>query len=199
VLEGEFDGPAEPQPPLAAEPVVVFAGRHIPEKRVPAAVRAIARARERLESLRGELFGDGPGRDEVLRLIHELGLDGTVEAPGFVDEAVLEERMRRALCLLLPSRREGYGLVVVEASSRGVPTVVAAGPDNAATELVDDGVNGFIAPSADPDELAAAIVRVYEQGEPLRRSTADWYRRNAERLSLTRSLDTVLASYDAEP
>jgi len=194
VLEGEFDG--EAQPPLEPEPVALFAGRHIPEKRVPAAVRAIARARERLADLRGELFGDGPERDGVLRLIHELGLDGAVEAPGFVDEAVLEEHMRRALCLLLPSRREGYGLVVVEASSRGVPTVVAAGPDNAATELVDDGVNGFIAPSAEPDDLAAAILRVHEQGEPLRRSTADWYRRNAERLSIATSLDTVLASYD---
>ena len=38
-----------------------------------------------------------------------------------------------------PSRREGYGLVVVEAAARGVPSVVVADPDNAATELVQEG------------------------------------------------------------
>ena len=39
--------------------------------------------------------------------------------------------------MVLPSRREGYGLVVVEAAARGVPSV--ADPDNAATELVQEG------------------------------------------------------------
>ena len=51
--------------------------------------------------------------------------------------------MRRALCLLLTSRREGYGLVVVEAASHGTPSVVVAGEDNAATELIEEGVNGI--------------------------------------------------------
>ncbi len=66
--------------------------------------------------------------------------------------------------MLLPSRREGYGLVVIEAASRGTPSVVVAGPDNAAVELVDDGVNGFVAASASPEDLAAAIVRVSDGG-----------------------------------
>ena len=55
------------------------------------------------------------------------------------------------MCLVLPSRREGYGLVVVEAAALGTPSVVVRGPDNAATELVEDGKNGFVAPSADPE------------------------------------------------
>jgi glycosyltransferase involved in cell wall biosynthesis len=199
LLEGEFEGPIEPQPPVSPEPVAVFAGRHIPEKRVPAVVRAVAEARGRIPGLRGEIYGDGPERDEVLALIEELGLDGVVDAPGFVAEEVLDERLRRALCLVLPSQREGYGLVVVEASARGVPSVVAAGPDNAATELVEEGVNGFVAPTAEPGDLADALVRVHEAGEGLRQSTADWYRQNAERLSLASSLEAVLATYDSGP
>jgi glycosyltransferase involved in cell wall biosynthesis len=103
--------------------------------------------------------------------------------------------MRRALCMLVPSRREGYGLVVVEAAARGTPSVVVAGVDNAATELIEEGVNGTIAARAEPEAIAAAIVRVHEAGMALRESTAEWYAENTDRLSLASSLRVVLASY----
>ena len=96
---------------------------------------------------------------------------------------------------MLPSRREGYGLVVVEASAAGTPSVVVRDPDNAATELVEDGVNGVVAPSASADDLANAIVAVWEGGMALRESTADWFARNATRLSLESSLRAVLRAY----
>jgi glycosyltransferase involved in cell wall biosynthesis len=175
--------------------VVVFAGRHIPEKRVPAIPPAIARARETLPSLRAELYGDGPDRERVLRSIDELGLDGAVEAPGFVEPQWVQDAFSRALCLVLPSRREGYGLVVVEAAARATPTVVVAGDDNAAAELVSDGENGFVATSAEPDELGAAILRVHEAGPALREATARWFAQNSEQLSLEGSLEKVLEAY----
>ena len=53
---------------------------------------------------------------------------------------------------MLPSRREGYGLVVIEAAARGTPVVVVAGPDNAAVELVAEGENGFVAGVGSPEE-----------------------------------------------
>lgn len=175
--------------------VVVFAGRHIPEKRVPAIPPAVARARETVPSLRAELYGDGPDRERVLREIDQLGLDGAVEAPGFVEPERVQEAFSRALCLVLPSRREGYGLVVVEAAARGTPSVVVAGEDNAAAELLSDGENGFVAQSAEPVELGAAIVRVHEAGPALRESTARWFAANSERLSLEGSLAIVLEAY----
>jgi glycosyltransferase involved in cell wall biosynthesis len=118
-----------------------------------------------------------------------------VQAPGFVDEERLRAAMRRALCLALPSRREGYGLVVVEAAALGVPSVVVSASDNAAAELVTEGVNGSLAESAEAGDLAAAILRVHAAGHALRESTAAWFARNAERLSLERSLETVLTAY----
>jgi glycosyltransferase involved in cell wall biosynthesis len=193
-LEGQYEGPGAATP-QTARPVVVFAGRHIPEKHVPAIVPALARARTQIRELRGEIYGDGPERGLVLRAIAAEGLDGAVSAPGFVDADVLERAVATSLCLVLPSRREGYGLVVIEAAARGVPAVVVEGPDNAATELVDEGVNGAIAASAAPDELAAAIVRVYEAGPALRESAAEWFRRNADRLSLERSFERLLEAY----
>jgi glycosyltransferase involved in cell wall biosynthesis len=196
VLDGLYAGEAAPNRP--SEPVVVFAGRHIPEKGVPSLVPALARARERIPELRAELYGDGPDREEVLALLERHGLNGSIAAPGFVDAAQVEEAIGRALCFVLPSRREGYGLVVVEAAAAGTPTVVVAHPDNAAVELVDDGENGVVVESDDPDALAAGIVRIYEAGESFRQSTRDWYGRNAARLSIDSSVDKVVAAYEGQ-
>jgi glycosyltransferase involved in cell wall biosynthesis len=197
-LEGQYLSPHVVSRPQPARPVVVFAGRHIPEKRALALVPAVVQARNRLPELRAEIFGDGPEREELLTAIEEQHLAGIVSAPGFVDAEVLEDALSSALCLALPSSREGYGLVVVEAAARGVPTIVVEGADNAATELVEESVNGAIAPSAAPQDLAAAIVRIHDAGPALRASTLDWFRRNAERLSLARSLEIAAAAY-AEP
>jgi glycosyltransferase involved in cell wall biosynthesis len=197
-LEGQYDGPLEPAAPRAARTCVVYAGRHIPEKQVPALVPAIALARETIPQLGGEIYGDGPDRPKVVAAIADLGLDGIVTAPGFVNGEVLAEALSTAMCLVLPSRREGYGRVVIEASARGVPVVVAAGPDNAATELVEEGLNGTIASSARPSDLALAVVAIDRLGATLRASTSDWFVRNAERLSVGRSVDRVLESYAHE-
>jgi glycosyltransferase involved in cell wall biosynthesis len=72
-----------------------------------------------------------------------------------------------------------------------------AGEDNAATELIEEGVNGTIAPRSDPQELAEAIVRVHAGGVALRERTAAWFAQNAERLSLESSLRIVLDGYAA--
>ncbi len=198
ILPGEYDGPLQALPVSDADPLVVFAGRHIPEKQVPAVVPAIALARERLPQLRGAILGDGPERVRVAELVAELGLGDVIDVPGFVSTGEVEALLGRALCMLLPSRREGYGLVVIEAAARGTPSIVVAGPDNAAVELVADGDNGFVAPSAAPQDLAAAIVAVYDAGPALRRSTAAWFAANAQRLSLGNSLEVVLEAYGHE-
>jgi glycosyltransferase involved in cell wall biosynthesis len=197
VLEGEYAGSLEGRTPLPADPVVVFAGRHIPEKRAPAVVPAVKAAAARIPGLHGRILGDGPQRAAVLAAIAEHGVEAIVEAPGFVSTEVVEHDLARALCMVLPSSREGYGLVVVEASANGTPSVVVRGEDNAATELVEEGVNGFVAESAAPEALAAAIVAVHEGGGELRASTAAWFARNARRLSIDASLDRVAESYRA--
>jgi glycosyltransferase involved in cell wall biosynthesis len=189
-LEGQYAGTAA-DAPEPARPVVVFAGRHIPEKRVTALVPALAE----LPDLRGEIYGDGPERGQVLEAIAGSRLADRVRAPGFVSEDVLADALATALCFALPSEREGYGLVVVESSAYGVPSVVVEGPDNAATQLVEDGVNGAIAQSASANDLADAIRRVRDGGDELRASTLDWFRRNSERLSLESSLQAVLREY----
>jgi glycosyltransferase involved in cell wall biosynthesis len=194
VVEGLFDGRPAAEA-SSADPVVVFAGRHIPEKQPAAIVPAVALVRDSLPGVRAEIYGDGPERVKVLARIAELGLEGAVEAPGFVDGAVVERALEHALCMVLPSRREGYGLVVLEAMAVGTPVVLVRGPDNAAVELVVEGENGFVAPSASAEDLAAAIIRVHAAGHALRESTLAWITENLTRLSLGNSLEIVSKAY----
>jgi glycosyltransferase involved in cell wall biosynthesis len=195
MLRGLYAEQHEPPAPRPADPLVLFAGRLIREKQPALGVAAVALAAREIEGLRGEFLGEGPERGALDAAIAEHGAEGIVTAPGFAEAATVDAEMRRALCVLLPSRREGYGMVVVEAAARGTPSVVLAGADNAATELIEEGVNGTIATGGDADSLAAAIVRVQEAGIALRESTAAWFAANAERLSLSASLEQVLAGY----
>lgn len=194
-LEGEYDGPTDFGGPLPAENVIVYAGRHIPEKRVTALVPAFLEARKTIPDLRMEIYGDGPDRAEVLRQIAEHELEDVVDAPGFVPEERLDAALGRALCLVLPSRREGYGLVVVESCARGVPVVVVAGEDNAAAELVEDGVNGVISASDGASDLAAAVGAIARVGAPMRASAAAWFSSRRESLTLASSTDSLTSAY----
>lgn len=195
VLEGEYAGSLTGLPPSPADPLIVYAGRHTPEKRVPAIVAAVKAARRRRPDLRARILGDGPQRPDVLAAILRCGLESAIEAPGFVSADEVERTFAGALCLLSTSEREGYGMIVVEAASRGVPSILVAGPDNAATELVQEGVNGFVAASVDPEHIADAIDRVHAAGPALRVSTAAWFAENAQRLSIDASLERVLEAY----
>jgi glycosyltransferase involved in cell wall biosynthesis len=89
-------------------------------------------------------------------------------------------------------------MVVVEAAALGTPSVVVAGPDNAAVELIAEGENGFVAASAEPDDIAAAIARVHAAGPALRESTAAWFAAHRDELSIEGSLQAVAESYAGE-
>jgi glycosyltransferase involved in cell wall biosynthesis len=196
VLPGIYAGSEGYNGAAAVDPcLIVYAGRHVREKRVPALVRAFARARHERADLRLDLYGDGPDRRNVEALVGELGLEGSVTLAGARPEREVGAALARAACLATASEREGYGLVVVEAAAHGTPSVVVAGPENAATELVTEGVNGAVAPDASPEALAHALLRVVTAGPWLCATTAEWFARNAHNLTLEHSLAAVLRAY----
>ena len=197
VLSGLYEGPTAAQTSADVDPqLVVYAGRHVREKRLDLLVRAFAAARETRPALRLELLGDGPDGGRISELVRSLGLDGAVVFRGRVAEDDVSDALARAACLATASEREGYGLVVVEAAARGTPSVIVAGPDNAAVELVDEAVNGAVAAEPSAESLAAAMGRVLDRGWVLRASTAAWFAQHAPQLRLERSLDVVVAGYE---
>lgn len=174
-------------------PTVVYAGRHIADKRVECLPAALAVARRHEPTLRARILGEGPCRPAVEAEVRRLGLADVVDLPGFLSQGDLESALRAASCLVLPSAREGYGLVVVEAAALGTPSVVVEGPENAAVELVEPGRNGHVAPSTDPEVLAQAVLACVRGGDALRRSTFDWYQEAMETKTVHATAQVLLA------
>lgn len=195
VLPGLYAGTVLPSPGGVVDPVVVYAGRHVREKRVPLLVEAFATARRAVPSLRLALYGDGPDRPRAEETAARLGVADAVECLGRRPQGEVESAFARAACVASASEREGYGLIVVEAAARGTPSVVVVGPENASSELVVDRVNGAVAREPTADSIGRAIVEVVDAGEALRRSTLEWFADNAERLRIERSVELVTRSY----
>jgi glycosyltransferase involved in cell wall biosynthesis len=181
----------------SADPYLIFIGRHIADKRLIDLLPALQVARAKIPDLRLMIVGSGPETPAVAARITELGLDDAVTLAGRLTDEELQELLCGARALVNPSRREGFGLVVAEAAAVATPSVVVAGPDNAAAELVHDGVNGMVAASARPDDLGMAIVTVVTAGEVLRRSTQTWFEQERGTHGLSRSIDQIVAVYGA--
>ncbi|NEN07022.1 glycosyltransferase family 4 protein [Diaminobutyricibacter tongyongensis] len=177
--------------------LALFAGRHIPDKQLASLPAAIAVARRSRDDVHLVVAGAGPETQRLRDAVAASGQEAAIRIVGRVDDDELDRLMASAGVLVNPSRREGFGLVVAEAAARGTPSVVVAGEDNAAAELVHDGVNGFVAESVSADDLGSAILRVLDAGEGLRVSTLGWFERARETQNLARSVDELLARYEA--
>ena len=183
--------------PVERPATVLFVGRHIADKRLTDLPAALVVARRAVPGVRATIVGTGPETPAVRRSVTELGLDAAVDFLGRVSETELSAHFAAASVLVNPSAREGFGLVIAEAAASGTPSVVVAGEDNAAAELVHDGVNGFVAENVGAEALGAAIVRAIEGGEPLRRSTLAWFRAERVQSGLSASVGEILERYRA--
>lgn len=200
VSPGLIDGEAASRATEAADPpYVLYAGRHIPDKRVETLPAAVALARERVPGLRLVVLGSGPSSPEIGAAIDAAGAGAWTEQPGFVSQEELDGLMGAAAALVNPSRREGYGLVVVESAAHGTPVVLVEDEGNAATELIEPGTNGFVAASTEAHVLAQAIVAAIEGGDALRRSTRAWYEEAVRTRTVERTVEAILAEVTGSP
>lgn len=134
---------------------IIFAGRLIKEKNVDVLIKAADQVRKTLPSVRCHIIGGGPENEKIERLVAQLGLRENVSFSGFVDYDEVISRIKSSRVLVVPSGREGFGIVVIEAYACGVPVITVKTRQNAAAELVDG--TGF-AVNLDPGELSKAIL-----------------------------------------
>jgi len=173
-------------------PFMLSIGRHIPDKQMASLPGALARARRDIPELVAVIAGTGPDTDLILAAARDEGMSGQIQLVGRVSDREIASLLNSAAVLVHPSRREGFGLVIAEAAAHGTPSVVVAGSDNAAAELVVNGVNGFVAASVAPHEMGGAIVRVLRADRSLRESTRSWFERERVTRSLGGSVDEIL-------
>src|SRR5690606_21951926 len=120
--------------------------------------------------------GEGDDVPRLQEKARECGVADAVVFTGFVDDEQKRAIYSRAALLAMPSRREGFGLVYLEAMAAGLPCV--ASPHDAAAEVVVDGTTGFLVAPDDRDGLASAIVRLLVDEERRRRmGGGGWSRR----------------------
>ena len=135
-------------------PRILVLGRLVPHKRVEHVIAAAARLREHHPGLSVAVVGDGWWAPHLHEAARAHGVADIVEFTGHVSEAEKARQVDRAWVLALPSLKEGWGLVVMEAASRGVPTIAYADAGGVAESVVDD-VTGVLVDGEEPEFVAA--------------------------------------------
>jgi len=141
-------------PPDELESDVIFVGRLISEKGVDFLLKALVKVKEELPDVRAMIVGDGPERKRLEHMARNLGLEKNVLFTGFLPYKRVIALMKASKVFVLPSWREGFGMVALEAMACGLPVVTLNAPMNAARFLVEAGKNGFV---VDESQLSGAL------------------------------------------
>lgn len=147
----------EKEPSISsAIPHLLYVGRVAASKGVDILLQTCQILNKRKLDFRLSIVGDGPEREQFMKLTHSLYLDGKVSFLGFIPHGEkLWDIYRSADIFVFPSRSEALGLVLLEAMARGLPIV--ASQVGGIPDLVKDGENGLLVPLNDPVALANAI------------------------------------------
>lgn len=123
---------------------VIYAGRLIPEKHVDLLINAIAVSKRTHEDIKCIIVGEGPMKDDLVKQVKNLNLEDNIIFKGFLDDQKdLYSLFKSSKIFVLPSLREGFGIVVIEANASGIPVITIDNPMNAATKLIKES-NGLI-------------------------------------------------------
>ena len=201
VLAGLFPpsperGDTEVDTTVALSPYVLFVGRHIRDKGVDLLPATFVLALALWPGLRFVIAGDGPLRSWVAKDCRDRGIEQVVDLPGFVSDEKLAQLIAGAACVVVPSRREGYGFMPVDSMAKGTPVVTTGFEENLAVDNIDPGRNGFVVTPPTPEGIAEAIVAVLAAGPRLRDTTLEWYRWQAPTKTVDCSVRQMVRKHD---
>lgn len=146
---------------------IIFVGRLLAHKNVDLLIRAVGNLKKTKPDVLCLIVGSGPESKMLWRLIGELELETNVRLIDRIeDNNTVYGLMKSSKMLVLPSIREGFGLVVLEANAAGLPAITINHQDNSAKSLIKDGVNGFVV-DLDEKSLREGIVRVLKEREAM--------------------------------
>ncbi len=144
---------AEPSPQAYD---VIFAGRLIKEKNVDILLEAIGRIKNTIPDIKCLIIGDGPEKDRLVRLVTGLKIQANVKFSGFLEYNEVISYIKSSRVFVLPSSREGFGIVVIEAFACGVPVVTVKCEQNAASSLINEDTGFVVKP--DVKDISNAIL-----------------------------------------
>ena len=134
---------------------IIFVGRLIKEKNVDVLLKAVDLVRNNFSGITCHIIGNGPERRKLTELVFKCGLLGKIRFFDFMEYDEVIARIKSSKMLVLPSSRDGFGIVVMEAFACGTPVITVKEDRNAASELVNEET-GFVV-DLDVRELSRAI------------------------------------------
>jgi glycosyltransferase involved in cell wall biosynthesis len=171
---------------------VLFSGQLIGRKGVDVLIHAFVKTSRQLPNLHLQLLGTGPAREALIKLI-PTDLRDRIHFLGFQQPPALPHIFAAADIFVLPSRHDGWGVVVNEALGAGLPIIVS--DRVGASDLVEDGYNGLITSAGDVESLGNALLKLGQSAE-LRTSFGRGSAERAARWSLDEGTRRWLELYD---
>ena len=172
---------------------IIFVGRLEKQKGIDILFKAIQILKEKYHrSLRVAIVGDGSLMNDLKELALQYSINEYIDFLG-VRKDVLE-LMRKSLVFVLPSRWEGFGLVLLEAISVGTPIV--ATKVGGIPEIIEDGKDGILVEPENPEELAKAILRLLSDVNLRSLISSNAYKKVKEEYSIEKYTKTLLGLYE---
>ncbi|HID74137.1 MAG TPA: glycosyltransferase family 1 protein, partial [Thermoplasmata archaeon] len=138
------------RPSDMARPDVVAVGRIHERKGFDLLVRAVARSPDALHGHRLTIVGSGEMEASLRALIRSEGVATRVRLAGHLPDDRLRDLLAHARLLVMPSRYEGFGMVMIEGMASGLPVLSTRA--GAAPDVIEAGVNGFLVGPDDPTD-----------------------------------------------
>ncbi|MET0452881.1 MAG: glycosyltransferase family 4 protein [Mycobacterium sp.] len=148
-------------PPGPTQPCLLFAGGLTPNKNALGLVNAFARVCLTVPQARLLIVGPQPDADYAQRVrdrVNALGLEGSIDIVGLVDNERMLREIANARAVVLFSRQENAPTILAQAMAAGKPVV--ASRVGGVQEMVDDGQTGFLVESDDEATFADRIVKL---------------------------------------
>lgn len=137
----------------------VMIARYTKAKRIDEAIHAFKHVVAEIPNAQLDIYGNGPLKNDLQDMINQLNLNKNVHLKGYTDN--VHEKYKNAACSILTSEREGFGLVITESMACGTPVVsydLKYGP----SDIISNGVNGFVVENKNQKELASKIIMLLQ-------------------------------------
>lgn len=142
---------------------LLYTGRLAAVKGLPILLEGLATLKVTYPEMLLTIVGDGPDRAQLEQMTVQLGLTENVDFVGYQSQAKVRQYMQETDVFVLPSFAEGVPVSLMEALAAGVPVVTTqiAG----VSELVEDGVSGYLVPPGNTALLAERIATLLADPE----------------------------------